>query len=98
MSKLTINDYKYILEYYKKPIPNSKTNIIEQAEDIIANKLCRCIKKIDKKYNKKFESRAIGACTRSVINRKGFTRGNFTCKKKTKITLFKTKKTKKNRK
>ena len=96
MSELTINDYKRILDYYEKPIPKSKQMIKKQAEEIIADKLCRCIKKIDKKYNKKYESRAIGACTKSVINKKGFIRGSFTCKKKSRISLFK--KTKKNRK
>jgi len=98
MSGLTIHDYKHILDYYNKPIPKTKQMIKKQAEEIIANKLCRCIKKIDHKYNKKYESRSIGACTKSVINSKGFIRGSFTCKKKShpRIALFK--KTKKNRK
>ncbi len=95
MSELTINDYKRILDFYEKPIPKSKHLIKKQAEEMIATKLCRCIKKIDNKYNKKYESRAIGICTKNVITRKGFTRGKFTCKKKSHISLFK--KTKKNR-
>ena len=44
MSQLTINDYKHILEFYNKPIPKSKRLLKSQAEKIIANKLCRCIK------------------------------------------------------
>ncbi len=93
MSALTTNDYKHILEFYKKPVPNSKRLMKIEAEKILANKLCRCIKKFEKKY----ESKSIGICTRSVINSKGFTRGNFTCKKKQSIKLLKKNKTRKNK-
>jgi len=91
MSQLTISDYKHILQYYKKPIPKSKRLIKNQAEKIIANKLCRCIKRIDKKY----EARSIGICTKTIINNKGYTRGKFTCKNKQQIILSKKNKTKK---
>ncbi len=96
MSELTINDYKRILDFYEKPIPKSKHLIKKQAEEMIATKLCRCIKKIDKEN----EARSIGICTKTIINNKGFKRGKFTCKKKEKIILYKNKKmlTKKNRK
>jgi hypothetical protein len=94
MSELTNNDYKKILEYYNKPIPKSKRLLKNQAEKLLANKLCRCIKKVDKEN----EARSIGICTKTIINNKGFTRGKFTCKKKQTINLSKTKnnKTKKN--
>ena len=96
MSELTNDDYKKILEFYSKPIPRSKRYIKMQAEKLLANKLCRCIKKIDKKN----EAKSIGICTKTIINNKGFTRGKFTCKKREKIVLYKTKKniTKKYRK
>ena len=96
MSELTINDYKHILEFYKKPIPKSKRQLKIQAENMLANKLCRCIKKTDKVN----EARAIGICTKTIINNKGFSRGKFTCKKKngTKIVLKKNSKTKRLRK
>ena len=99
MSELTNNDYKRILEFYNKSIPKSKRLLKLQAEKLLATKLCRCIKKIDKEH----EARSIGICTKTVVNNKGFTRGKFTCKKKETITLKKksiTKKsiTKKNRK
>lgn len=90
--QLTNNDYKRILEFYNKPIPKSKRLLKMQAEKILANKLCKCIKKIDYDY----EARSIGICTRTIINNKGFKRGNFTCKKKQKITLYKTRKNIKN--
>lgn len=94
MSELTINDYKHILEFYKKPIPKSKRILKLQAEKMLANKLCKCIKKT----NKVNESRAIGICTKTVINNKGFSRGKFTCKKKQSIILKKRSGTRKYRK
>ncbi len=94
MSELTINDYKHILEFYKKPIPKSKRILKLQAEKMLANKLCKCIKKTDKVN----ESRAIGICTKTVINNKGFSRGKFTCKKKQSIILKKRSGTRKYRK
>lgn len=94
MSQLTNNDYKTILEFYNKSIPKSKRLLKMQAEKLLVSKLCRCIKKVDKKN----EARAIGICTKTIINNKGFTRGNFTCKKKETIILKKKNVTNKNRK
>jgi hypothetical protein len=93
MSELTTNDYKHILEFYKKPVPKSKRILKLQAERILASKLCRCIKKVDKEN----EARAIGICTKTIINNKGFNRGKFTCKKTQTIKLSKKNKTKKNK-
>ena len=85
MSELTNNDYKRILEFYNKSIPKSKRLLKQQAEKMLATKLCRCIKKVDKEN----EARAIGICTKTIINNKGFTRGKFTCKKRQEIQLKK---------
>jgi hypothetical protein len=81
MSEISDTDYKKILEFYEKPIPRSKRLLKMEAEKILATKLCRCIKKVDDKN----ESRSIGICTKTVINRKGFTRGKFKCKEEQKI-------------
>jgi hypothetical protein len=95
MTDLTINDYKRILEFYNKPLPKSKRLLKTQAENLLATKLCRCIKKVDKGN----EARAIGICTKTIINNRGITRGKFTCRKKSSIVLKKNKNmTKKNRK
>jgi hypothetical protein len=88
MSQLNNSDYKQILEYYNEPIPKSKNLIKSHAEHILSNKLCRCIKKVDKKN----EQRAIGICTKTILNSKGLTRGKFKCKGKSTIKLKKTKK------
>jgi hypothetical protein len=89
MSELTLKDYKTILKFYNVTLPKSKRILKKQAENILASKLCRCIKKVDKKN----EARAIGICTKTIINKKGFKRGNFTCKNKPIIKLSKTRKT-----
>jgi len=94
MSELTNNDYTRILEFYNKSIPKSKRLLKKQAEKILANKLCKCIKKVDKKN----EARSIGICTKTVINNKGFKRGKFTCKKKESMSIYKNSKNKKTRK
>ena len=85
MSELTNNDYKNILEYYKKPIPISKRLIKMNAEKVIATKLCRCIKKLDPVN----EARSIGICTKTIFINKGFKRGDFSCKKKLHVTFSK---------
>jgi hypothetical protein len=87
MTELNNDDYKKILEYYKKPIPKSSRLLKKTAIKILASKLCKCIKKVDP-IN---EAKSIGICTKSVINRKGLSRGKFTCKKKETISLKKSK-------
>ena len=83
MNSLTINDYKNILEYYSKPIPKSKRLLKLEAEKIMSNKLCRCIKKVDPQN----EAKSIGICTKTIFNNKGYTRGKFKCKGKSTVTF-----------
>lgn len=87
MTELTNKDYTHILEYYKKNIPKSSRLLKIEAEKILASKLCKCIKKIDITN----ESKSIGICTKSVINRKGYRRGKFTCRSKPTIQIKKVK-------
>ena len=88
MSQLTNNDYKQILEYYKKPIPKSNRLLKIAAEKILTSKLCRCIKKIDP-IN---EAKSIGICTKTIFNNKGYTREKFQCVKKQSVKFRKTNK------
>ena len=81
--ELSQTDYKQILDYYKISVPANKKHMKQLAEKIIAEKLCKCIKKLEPEN----ESRSIGICTKTVINRKGFIRGKFQCKKKKFVTL-----------
>lgn len=90
MYELTNKDYKQILDYYNKPIPNSKRILKINAEKILAEKLCKCIKKLETVN----EKRSIGICTKTILNRKGYTRGKFKCNKNRSITLKKIRKRK----
>jgi hypothetical protein len=88
------HDNILILKYYNKPIPNSKRLIQKHAEKILAEKLCRCIKKLDP-IN---EARSIGICTKTIFNNKGYTRGKFSCKKRQRVSFRKSSSNKKTRK
>jgi len=89
--KLQTSDYIKILNYYDISIPKNKSQIKTTAEDILADKLCRCIKKVGLKN----EPRSIGICTKTVFNKKGLSRGQFKCKGKRSVTISKTRKNKK---
>ena len=52
MKKLNNNDYKKILKYYNINYTKNKKTNKKIAEDILANKLCRCIKAVKKKHKK----------------------------------------------
>ena len=95
--KLTKEDYIKILNFYKiNHINKSFSNIKRKAENILADKLCRCIKRV-KTSSDIDESRAIRICKISVLNKKNISAGRFSCKKrgrflknsKTKLTLKK---------
>jgi len=85
---LTDADYKKILEFYEEPIPRSKRLLKMNAENIMALKLCGCIKKLGP-LDPKTEPRSIGICTRSVFKTKGLKRGTFKCKNKRKMQMTK---------
>jgi hypothetical protein len=87
-TKLNNTDYINILNFYNITIPKSKKQIKQKAENIMAEKLCKCIKKIDTKA----EAKSIGICTRTIFNSKGYTRGLFQCKNKRTVKFRKTKK------
>ena len=107
MDNLTNEDYLSILKYYNVNIHEKmkENDIKHRAENILANKLCKCIKKVSKKNRN--ENGAIALCRKTVIQRKGLDIFNFACKNKniliskknTKIKLIKKKinKTKKRR-
>ena len=87
--ELTNKDYVSILKYYNLNIPRSKRLVKKNAEKIMAEKLCKCIKKIDP-IN---ESKSIGICTKTIFNTKGYTRGTFQCKSPQTVKFRKTRKT-----
>ena len=83
MKKLNNNDYKKILKYYNINYTKNKKTNKKIAEDILANKLCRCIKAVKK--NTKNESPAIAICKNSIFKKKNLNFYKFTCKKKPKL-------------
>lgn len=98
MGLLKQNDYIKILNYYDIPISpkESSKTIKHKAENILAEKLCKCIKKVkksdtidtsseDKNTPSESESKAIAICSNSIFEKKGLERGLFDCKKKPRL-------------
>ena len=103
--RLSNQDYITIVKHYGYNIPknkNNKTNLNKTkklARDIIVNKLCSCIKKVQKTAKLK-EPAAIAICNRSIFSKRNLKHYRFTCKKQKllnkkgkKYALTKTKKT-----
>ena len=75
---MTKTDYTKILSYYKIPFENLSNRELKQtAEDILATKLCKCIKAVEKKVG---TQNAIGLCTASVFGKKGLKYFDMSCK------------------
>jgi hypothetical protein len=92
-SELTKKDYINILKYYNISIPTSFKLIKKKAENIMVDKLCKCIKYIDPKN----ETKSIAICTKTLFNNKGYRRGKFTCNGKRNINITKNKTRRKKR-
>lgn len=88
---LTNKDYKKIIEYYKLNKPKNKS-FKEVAEDTLAGKLCRCIKKV--KNDKINEKTAIALCRDTIFKKRNIDFYNFKCKEKQQL-VHKKKQTKK---
>ena len=99
MGLLKQHDYIKILNYYDIPISSkdSSKTIKHKAENILAEKLCKCIKKVkkddeysgnnasDDNTSSESESKAIAICSNSIFEKKGLERGLFDCKKKPRL-------------
>lgn len=90
--RLTRKDYETVLKYYKLPFKQSEkaSSIKVRAEKVLADKLCRCIKRVTKKSRSTNEQRSIAICKKSVLQKKGLTDVGFKCRKSTTISLRKT--------
>ena len=73
--KLTKKDYTNILRYYNQDIPDDIDDMKKRTGEILAEKLCSCIKKV----NYKNEAASIAICTKNIFNKKGLKRGKFNC-------------------
>jgi hypothetical protein len=81
--ELSSMEYKKIAHFYNIPKPSNKT-YKEIAEDVLAGKLCKCIKKV-KSREKILEKAAIGICRESIFKNRGIDFYTFKCKKGQKL-------------
>jgi hypothetical protein len=71
-------DYEKILSYYKIPFESlSNIELKRTAETILATKLCKCIKAVERKVG---TQNAIALCTTSVFGKKGLKYFDMSCK------------------
>ena len=83
--QLTHNDYKKVLNYYNVPIPKTNKQTKIHAENILSNKLCKCIQKVKKSIkqrnksltNKDLLRNSVGICRKSVLHNKHLMHINF---------------------
>ena len=85
LGRLTRKDYETILSHYDVPFKNSDElkKVRAKAEEILRDKLCRCIKRVKNGKHPDGEKRAIPICKKSVLHRRKVTDSGFSCKKKT---------------
>jgi len=77
--ELSNNDYLDILKFYNISFKKlNKQQIKNIAEQKLAEKLCRCIKKV----NTESKKNAIAICKNSVLKKKNLNIYGFKCKKK----------------
>jgi hypothetical protein len=81
--KITKSDYEKILSYYRIPFENlSAVELKQKAEAILATKLCKCIKSVERKVDPK---NVISLCTASVFGKKGLKYFDMSCKGRAKL-------------
>lgn len=86
--KLTKNDYSKIVTHYGYNLPKTRkgTTSINKtrklALKILANKLCKCIKAVQKTGKNIQENGAISICNKTIFSNRNLKHYNFTCKKK----------------
>ncbi len=88
---LSRKEYIEILKYYNIKFNENDNikNLRKISENIIAEKLCKCIKSIANTTKNKDESKAIAICNKSIIQNKKLKIHKFTCKKKPKLLATK---------
>lgn len=83
--QLSKSDYISILKFYNIPIKKniSMKQIKTLSENILARKMCKCIKKVKRKPLK--ESNSIAICKKSIFQNKNIDFFTFSCKKKNRL-------------
>lgn len=86
---LSNQEYKDILTYYDVNHANmTKNELRQKAENVIASKLCKCIKKVTKNSNFKTEQPAIAICNNSILKSRNLKYYGFNCIKTPKLLPF----------
>jgi hypothetical protein len=82
---LSKSDYISILKYYNIPFKQNMSikKIRTLSENILARKMCKCIKQVKRKTLK--ESNSIAICKKSIFQNKNIDFFRFSCKKKNKL-------------
>jgi len=85
---LDTSDYKKIIKYYNIK-NNGKRTYKDLAEDILATKLCKCIKKVNVNSNVNSnvnnEKASIAICRKHIFKNRKIDFYNFKCKKSRKL-------------
>ena len=89
--KLVRKDYEKVLKFYDVPFVSSQPveELKNAVEQLMSDKLCRCIKKVTDQGHPDAEKRAIPVCKKSILHKKGLTDTSFSCKKRKHISLRK---------
>lgn len=86
MVSLTLSEHRTVLSYYGIDHTNMNAkDIRKQAEDVLAKKLCRCIKQVAEKD----DNQPIAICRRNVVMQKGIDIYGFSCKNKPTLKIGK---------
>jgi len=87
---LTNSDYEDILDYYNIDKPAKQDNTKVLAEQILSNKLCKCIKSVGKLSKQENEKKNIAICRKSIFYRKNLKFYKFKCRNKNELLPGKT--------
>ena len=93
---LSRKEYIEILKYYNIKFNKNDNikNLRKISENIIAEKLCKCIKQVSNTTKNKDDSKAIAICNKSIIQNKKLHIHKFTCKNHPKLLTTKNNKKK----
>ena len=81
MDLINPNDYDLILKHYNMRIPNSPLLKKAAVEEVLATKMCKCIKAVQE-GSKLDEPAAIAICNKSIFRNRGLKYNRIACKKK----------------
>ena len=96
METMSDTDYKAVLRFYDiKETSLSPSQRKTKAEELLATKLCRCIKKVEARVSDRSQSFAV--CSDSVLSKKGLTMSRVSCSKTPLLSGLKPKKSRRRR-